>query len=85
MKSKVESLQGYNSIEANHNVIKLLLERLKRADIQNARCAIWILDNMPDSEECPHNETAGQRASHKLNTTKDSHHVLMWQNPNGGS
>jgi hypothetical protein len=35
MKNKVESLQGYNSIEANDDVIKLL-DGFKRADVQNA-------------------------------------------------
>jgi hypothetical protein len=38
---------------------------------------------MPDSEEGPHNEIAGQQAI-RMNTTKDSHNVLMWQNPDGG-
>jgi hypothetical protein len=62
MKNKqVESLKGYDLIEASDDVNKLL-DGLKRADIQNARYAIWILDNKPDSEEGPHNETAGQRA-----------------------
>jgi hypothetical protein len=61
MKNKVENLQGYDSIEANDDVIKLL-NGLRRADVQNARSAVWILDNMSDSEEDPHNETAGQLA-----------------------
>jgi hypothetical protein len=61
MKNKVESLKGYDSIEANDDVIKLL-NGLKEADVQNTQSAIWILDNMPDSEKSPHNETAEQRA-----------------------
>jgi hypothetical protein len=36
-----------------------MIERLKRVDIQNTRSAIWTLDDMPDSEEGPHNEIAG--------------------------
>jgi hypothetical protein len=39
MKNKVESLQGYNSIEANDDVIQII-ERLKRADVQNAQSAV---------------------------------------------
>jgi mannose-6-phosphate isomerase class I len=65
MKNKVEILQGYDSIEANDDVIKLLngLKELTFLfNILNAQSAIWILDNMPDSEEGPHNETAGQRS-----------------------
>jgi hypothetical protein len=59
MKNKVESLQDYDSIEANDDVIKLL-NGLKELTLKNAPCAIWMLDDMPDSEEGPHNETAGQ-------------------------
>jgi hypothetical protein len=65
MKNKVESLvQGYELIEANNDhVHHQVIERLKRADVQNARrSAAWILDDLPDSEKSPHNETAGQRA-----------------------
>jgi hypothetical protein len=58
MKNKVESLQGYDSMEANNDVIKLL-NGLK----EGALSAVWILIRlMPDSEKSPHNETAGQRA-----------------------
>jgi hypothetical protein len=60
MKNKVESPKGYDSIKANDDVIKLL-NGLK-ADVQNTQSAIWILDDMPDSEKSPHNETARQRA-----------------------
>jgi hypothetical protein len=45
MKNKVESQQGYNSIEANDDVIQII-ERLKRADVQNTRSAVWILDDL---------------------------------------
>jgi hypothetical protein len=35
-----------------------IIERLKRADAQNAQSAIWILDDMPDSEEGHNSDTA---------------------------
>jgi hypothetical protein len=47
--------------QSGDNVIKLL-NGFKELTLKNAGCAIWILDDMPDSEEGPHNKTAGQRA-----------------------
>jgi hypothetical protein len=60
MKNIVESLQGYDLIQANYDVIKLL-NSLKELTFKT-RSAIWILDDMPDSEEGPHNERTGQQA-----------------------
>jgi hypothetical protein len=57
----MKSLQGYNSIEANDDVIKLL-NGLKELTFKTTLSAIWILNDMPDSEESPHNETVRQRA-----------------------
>jgi hypothetical protein len=52
-----------------------IIEWLRRAEVQNARSVIWILDDMPDSEENPHNETAGQQA---ISWILQKVHIVCW-------
>jgi hypothetical protein len=81
MESKVESLKGYNIIEASDDVIKLLNGlkelRFKMHDVQYGywtRCqTVRKILTMRQQDNKP-----------LANTAKDSHHVLMWQNPDGG-
>jgi restriction endonuclease len=80
MKNKVESLQGYNWIEANDDVIKLL-NGFKELTFKTHKVqyGYWTI-----CQTARRVLTMRQQDNEPLaEYYKSSHHVLMWQSPNG--